>query len=245
MSTFVDVAKAEAYLHVQLTHPGSAGSPPPVGPFVTISRQSGTGGSALAQALLERFGEIDPGASWQLHHGNLIEEALRSNNLPPQLARFLPEDRIPQLDGAVGELVGLHPDLWDLVDKTNEFIRHLARAGHAILLGRGANFAAAGIRHGLHVRLVASEQYRAMCTARWLGVPQNVAQTHNTVRDHARARYVRSTFDADVADPLAYDLVLNVETMPREAVIDVIALALAARQPAAAVGAHAGEIAPV
>ncbi len=229
MSTFVDVAKAEAYLHIQLTHPGSAGAPPPVGPFITISRQSGTGGSAIAQALMERITEPEAAPPWALYHGNLIEETLRSHHLPPQLARFLPEDRIHRLDGAVGELVGLHPDLWDLVDKTNEFIRHVAREGRVILLGRGANFATAGLPHGLHVRLVASESFRAACTARWLGVSPAAAHTHNSLRDAARRRYVRSTFGTDVDDPLAYDLVLNVESLPREAILRLILDAAAGR----------------
>ena len=174
--------------------------------------------------------ESDAVRPWLMYHGNLIEETLRTNHLPPQLARFLPEDRIRRVDGALGELVGLHPDLWELVDKTNEFIRHVAREGHAILLGRGANFATAGVPHGLHVRLVASENFRAVCTARWLGVPANVARTHNALRDAARRRYVRATFGTDVDDPLSYDLVLNVEMLPREALLQLIVEAAEARR---------------
>jgi cytidylate kinase len=215
--------KAESYLNIQLTHSGPGGIPSPVGPFVTISRQSGTGGTALAHVLAERLPRVETDTPWTVYSANLIEEMLRSNDLPVQLARFLPEDRISEVDSSLGEIVGLHPNLWNLVAKSNDLIRELARAGHAIVLGRGANFATAKIPHGVHVRLVAPPTHRAACTARWLSIALDDAARHNARRDAARQRYVRATFDADVADPAAYDLVLNVAQVPLETAVDIIA----------------------
>lgn len=218
MSDFSVIEKAEAYLNIHLTHSGPPGSPEPVGPFVTISRESGTGGTHFANLLALRLPIGDSGQPWSVYSGNLIEEMLRTNNLPTQLARYLPEDRIHAFDASVGELVGLHPDLWTLVEKTNELIRRLARAGHAILLGRGGAFATTGLRHAVHLRLVASEAYRAACTARWLSLDPESAAVHNRMRDAARRRYVRSTFGANISDPTAYDLVIDVERVaPAEA----------------------------
>lgn len=215
--------KAEAYLSVHLTHSGPGGAAQSVGPFVTISRESGAGGTSLARFLAERLPRHEDSHPWAVYSANLIEEMLRTNELPAHLARFLPEDRVSEIDSAVGELVGLHPSLWVLVQKTNELIRRLARAGHAILLGRGANFATEGIPHGVHVRLVAPPKWRAERTARWLALPQDAAELHNARRDAARGRYVRSTFDADVADPTAYDLVINTAQVPIETSVDIIA----------------------
>ena len=239
MSDFSTMHRAEAYLAVHLTHAGPAGTARTDGPFVTISRESGTAGSTLAQALLESLAREKTERPWAVYSGNLIEEMLRTNDLPPHLARFLPEDRIPEFDASVGEFVGLHPNLWALVAKTNELIRQLARAGHAIILGRGAAFATAGIRHGVHVRLVASEQHRAACTARWLALSPENALMHNAARNGARRRYVRATFNADIADPTAYDLVLNAERLSLETMAQFIAQLVEQAQAArTAAGSH-------
>lgn len=221
--------KAEAYLNIQLTHSGPGGAPQPVGPFVTISRESGTDGTALARALAERL-PAGEGHPWEVYSGNLIEEMLRTNNLPPQLARFLPEDRISEVDASVGEVVGLHPNLWMLVAKTNDLVRRLARSGHAILLGRGANFATLDLPHGIHLRLVARPAFRDAHAARALGISLAEATARNAERDAARQRYVRATFNANIADPTAYDLVINVAQVPFAAMVDLVVNYVAAHE---------------
>ncbi len=225
--------KAEAYLQVHLTHSGPGGTAQSAGPFVTISRESGAGGTTLARTLAERLPREEDIHPWTVYSANLIEEMLRTNQLPPHLARFLPEDRVSEIDSAVGELVGLHPSLWVLVQKTNDLIRQLACAGHAILLGRGANFATVGINHGVHVRLVAPEQWRAQRTARWLGMDVDAAALHNARRDAARQRFVRATFDSNVADPTAYDLVINSAQVPVDTTVEIIAGFVRAHQRSA------------
>lgn len=231
--------KAEAYLHIHLTHSGPGGAPQPVGPFVTLSRESGTDGAALARALAERLPAGD-GHPWAVYSGNLIEEMLRNNHLPPHLARYLPEDRISELEASVGEVVGLHPSLWMLVAKTNELMRQLARSGHAILLGRGANFATLDLPHGIHVRLVARPAYRDAHAARALGISLGAATARNAERDAARQRYVRATFSANIADPTAYDLVINVAQVPFAVMVEMVVNYVAAHEHHlhAAVGTH-------
>ncbi len=234
MKTLPIFQKAEAYLNIHLTHTGPGGTPHSVGPFITISREAGTGGTALAQALAERLPAGDE-RPWEVYSGNLIEEMLRTNDLPPHLARFLPEDRISEVDASVGEVVGLHPNLWMLVAKTNELIRRLARGGHAILLGRGSNFATLDLPNGVQVRLVASSAYRDARVARLQSLDVAEAATRNAARDAARQRYVRATFNANGADPTTYDLVINVSQIPFEMMVDLIANYVAAheRNPAA------------
>jgi hypothetical protein len=232
MSTGPNIERAEAYINVHLAHSGPAGEAHPAGPFVTLSRECGTGGMRLAQALAERLQRTGDGHAWCVYGGNLIEEMLRTNQLPPQLARFLPEDRVSEFDASVGELVGLHPNLWVLTAKSNELMRRLARAGHAILVGRGANFATGEIDRGVHVRLVASEGFRAGQTARRLSLPLDAAREHNLRRDAARQRYVRATFGADIADAAVYTVVLNVEHLSVECMAAFVASLVGERQHA-------------
>jgi cytidylate kinase len=215
--------KAEAYLSIHLSHAGPGGVIKAPGPFVTISRESGAGGSAVARALLDRLQLDKPADRWAVYSANLIDEMLLSAGLPAQLARFLPEDRISEIEASIGEIVGLHPNLWTLIDRTNELIRRLARDGNAIFLGRGARFATAGIANGVHVRLVAPTPVRAQRSARWLGVDEKAGALHNGRRDAARARYVHSNFEGDVTNPSEYDVIFNTATIPVSTIVEIIA----------------------
>lgn len=221
MNTLPFLEKAEAYLHAHLPHHGRDADAGSVASYVTLSREAGTGGSALALALAARLSTEDQ--RWTVHSGNLIEEMLSTNNLPPHLAQFLPEDRISEIDASVGEIVGLHPNLWALIRKTNELMCQLARGGHVILLGRGARFATADAAPGIHLRLVGDSALRAAHTSRLRGISFEMAEAENAARDAARRRYVRANFGADVTDPGAYDLVINAARVPLPVIVTMVA----------------------
>jgi len=225
------LGRAEAYLNVHLSRSGQGHfNPDAPGPFVTISRESGSGGSSLAQALAPRLERELPGdAPWTIFDRNIVEAMLESRNLSARVARFLPEDKVSEIDASIGELIGLHPNIWNLIQRTNDMIRELARAGHVIFVGRGANFATGGIANGIHVRLVAPVEVRAERMARQLGVTYDTAVLHNSRTDAARRSYVRSVFDADIDRASAYDLMLNVGSMSIEQAAEQVAVALRSR----------------
>lgn len=233
MNTHPGLETAGAFVHA---HAGSTSTPwvaKTEGPFITLSRESGAGGSSLARAVALRLNQTAPESQqWTVYTGNLIEEMLQSNRLSPHLARFLPEDKVSEIAASVGELVGLHPNLWELVQKTNDLIRHLARGGHAIVVGRGANFATAGIANGVHVRLVASPDVRARHMAQLKQMDEADACAFNAKRDQARERYVRTHFNANIHDPTAYDLVIDSGRVRLEEASELLANLVAARTPA-------------
>ena len=232
MKTHPGLETAGSYLNIQMGTTGTPWAGKPDGPFVTISRESGACGSSLARALALRLNAHAPAhAQWTVYTGNLIEEMLQNHNLSPRLARFLPEDKISEISASVGELVGLHPNLWDLVQKNNELIRRLARSGHAIFVGRGANFATELINHGVHVRLVGPAEHRARHMARLQQMNEAVTLAYNAKRDLARERYVRTNFNADIKDPTAYDLVIDTGRVHLTEASELIASLVHARTP--------------
>jgi len=232
MKTHPGLETAGAYLHAHIGNTGTPWAGKAEGPFVTISRESGAGGSSLARAVALRLNSHLPEQTqWTVYTGNLIEEMLQSHQLSPRLARFLPEDKIPEISAAVGELVGLHPNLWDLVQKANELMRRLARSGFAILVGRGANFATAGIAHGVHVRLVGPVSHRAKHSARLEQMDEADAVSYNAKRDAARERYVGTHFNANIADPTAYDLVIDTSRVHLSEATELVATLVFSRMP--------------
>jgi cytidylate kinase len=227
------LGRAEAYLNAHLSHSASSQIRQTTGPFVTISRQSGSGAAAFAEALAPRLEHEFPGPSpWVVFDRNLVEAMLQSRHLSPRIAQFLPEDRVSEIETSIGELIGLHPNIWNLIQRTNEMMRELARAGHAVIVGRGSNFATRGVAQGVHVRLVAPAEYRAAQMARELGTTVAAATAHNVRTDAARRAHVRSVFDADLREPSAYDLSINVATVPREQAVEMTIGLLHARMTA-------------
>lgn len=232
MNTHPSIEKAQSYLHLQLGDSRPPWANASEGPFVTLSRESGAGGSSLARILADVLNQQQPSdGPWSVYDANLIEAMLQANSLEPRIARYLPEDSVSEIHASVGELVGLHPSLWQLTQKTNEMIRKLARTGRAILVGRGANYAAASIANGVHVRLVASVSHRAATMAKQQQITEEEARSLNVRQDAARERYVRSTFNAEVGAPHAYDLVIATDRVPLTQAAEMIASLVRIRTP--------------
>lgn len=227
---------AEAYINVQLTRPGRSPGSRTTGPFVTVSRESGTGGSTFASKLAAHLDQEVGGESpWTVFDRNIVEAMLQSGHLSPRLARFLPEDKVSEINASIGEFVGLHPNIWSMTQRTNDLMRQLAHAGNVVLVGRGANCATDGIPNGLHIRLVASPDHRARHMANQLGITPEEAADRNLRTDTARRNYVRSVFESDISRASSYDLIINIGTVPMDLAVEM-AVTLVRSRVMAAVG---------
>jgi cytidylate kinase len=196
---------------------------------ITISRQTGSGGHAVAEKLVERLQSQEPADSrpWVVFDRNLVEKVLEDHNLPACLAKFMPEDRISQVSDTMDELFGLHPPSWILVRQTSETILRLAQLGHVILIGRGSNVITRKLPHVLHVRLVGSLEQRMKRLQELDGLNYKEALRVADCEDLARRRYLKQFFDKRIDDPLLYHLVINTDLISLDEAARMIALAVA------------------
>jgi len=197
---------------------------------VTISRETGAGGHAIAVRLAECLQALSPKGSppWTVFDRNLIEQVLEDHHLPARLAEHLPEDTSSQLDDILDDLFGLRPDSWTVVQETAETILRLAMLGHVILIGRAAAVVTARLPHVLHVRLVAPFEVRVERVQADRKLSRKEAVEVVRREDRGRARYWKRYYGADIADPLLYHLVLNTGRLSCEAAVAVIVQALRA-----------------
>lgn len=218
-------------LHARLRTPRTGSAPgrnPEIRPFLTLSRETGAGASTLGRELvplLEREFKA-PGHPWVLLDRDLLTHALTHHQLPTSLAAFLPEDRVSEIRAAIGELVGLHPSLWQLEQQVAEAILQLAHVGQVIFVGRAAHLVTRDVPGGLHVRLVAPLEVRIARIARLLDCGHEKAAAHIAEHDEARRRYVRKNFSRETDDPRDYDLVLNTARVTPPAAARVVLAAL-------------------
>ena len=234
-------------LHARLRNPSQPqafGPHSEIQPFITISRETGAGATTLGRELIplldREFGA--EGHGWAFLDRDLLAHALTHHQLPVRLAQFIPEDRVSEIRAAVGELVGLHPSLWQLEQKVAEAILQLAHLGRVIFAGRAAHLITRSLAGGLHVRLVASMESRVPRVANLLRCSPDAALAHIEKNDNARRRFVRTNFGEDIDNCHLYDVVLNTDQLSPATAGRIVIAALGDRLEEAHARAQASAI---
>ena len=198
------------YLEALSTHRLKDGEkPPPVRPFLTISREVGAGGRSVGQKVVNILNASSHEVPWTMFDKELIEVVREQHNLPENVARYMTEASVNDITDFVGEMLGLHPSSFELVRKTNETIITLARLGNTAIVGRGGNLLTRGMAGGFHVRLVAPMEWRLQHLQEIQKLSEKEASARLNNTDNNRRKYVRDHFDTDVEDILEYDCVIN------------------------------------
>ncbi len=185
--------------------------PPAVRRAVTISRQAGCGAVLVAEKVAKYLDEhaLIPGVKWTIFDRQLMIKVLEDHKLPTHLLKILPEDRTSYVQDTLADIFNVHPTADKMVKLIAETVLHLAEAGNAIIVGRGANIVTAKLPHVLHVRLVADLDDRIERVCQEYNKTPEAARRYCLEEDPARTRYMRSYFNTDINDPLHYHLVIN------------------------------------
>jgi len=221
--TFMKIDVFSSYLQSQAAVPAKAREPRLA---ITISREVGAGGRTIAELVAQRLAALEktPATSpWAVFDANLAKQVLEDHKLPLELERFVTEDARLSIEGIVEEVLKLHPAAWTLVEHTTKTILRLASLGHAIVVGRGGNVITARLANVFHVRLVAPLAMRIRHTAEFYHLNEAEAVKFVKEHDHARRRYVRRYFNAEIDDPTLYDATLNTGRFGFAGAADVIA----------------------
>ena len=197
-------------------------------PTVTISRQAGCGALVVAEKLAALLQARSPKGAppWTVFDRNLMEKVLKDHNLPARLAKFLPEDRMTELQDIMDEVFGLHPPSWTVVHQITETILQLAELGGAILIGRAGNVITAKLPNVFHVRLVAPLEDRVEHAQEFYSMTKKAAREFCLKEDRGRRRYLKKYFDADVDDPLLQHLTINTGLVSYDEAARIVAEAM-------------------
>ena len=188
-------------------------------PVVTISREPGSGGRIVAQKLAERLG-------FEVFHQEVLHEMAKEARISERMLKSLDERGLSILEDWIASLVDSR-HLWP-----DEYLHHLlhvigtiGKLGHAVVVGRGANFILPAERR-FRVRIIAPRKLRIQHVAREFGLTEKDAERRIIKTESDRQAFVRKYFYADIADPTNYDLVVNTETFNLDHAVDVIAAAM-------------------
>ena len=196
---------------------------------VTVGREYGSGGAAVAGALAARLG-------FQLLDRKLIEQIARAAHIDPALAERL-DEHVDSWAARVARALRFGPfeavspvggeeilDAHRLQALTAAVIEEAAQAGGCVIVGRGAQCLLQGRADVFHVFVYAPREERARRLRERLGPGADVEFALDEV-DRERAAYTRRYFNENRLDPHLYHLMVNA-AMGEDAAVSTILTAL-------------------
>ncbi|HMQ78365.1 MAG TPA: cytidylate kinase-like family protein [Ignavibacteria bacterium] len=221
---FVDLSKS--YLFCQLKRnelTKSEGYHPRLLPFITISREAGTGESAITNTLLDELSSKQPSGEcpWTLYDKDLVKRVVQDYNLTG-IQGLLPERKFSDIQTMFEELFGLHPTKREMAHNISKSIIKLADMGNVIIVGRGSFYITRHHRNGLHIRLIGSLQQRVKHMVDEYTLTLKQAEEYIKKEDCQRHDYVKKLFGVDLNDPHHYDLVINTDKLLPQEIIALI-----------------------
>ncbi len=184
-------------------------------PVITISVEPGSGGRVIAQGLAKRLG-ID------LFDRDIVKEISESARISGVVIETMEKDRLSGIKDFISSLVNdryLWPGVY--LDHLMKVVAAIASHGNAIIVGRGANFLIPA-EDRLSVRVIAPLDVRVKNVAKEFGVTREEAKRRVINRENRRSAFIRQSFNADVADPRNYDLVVNTQKLDLDASLGAV-----------------------
>jgi cytidylate kinase len=187
--------------------------------IVTLSREPGSGGRIIAGRLAEKLG-ID------IFHQEVIHQIAKSADVSETVLETLDERGLNTLEHWISSLVHerhLWPDRY--MQHLMKVIGTIGNHGRAVIVGRGANFVLPPEKR-FAVRIVAPQAWRIENVSREFDLLPNEAKRRVLQTESDRRGFIRKYFNADIADPTNYDLVINTATLNLDDAANVISAAL-------------------
>jgi cytidylate kinase len=201
-----------AHLAAQMM-PGPDPAERRVHPFVTISRQTGTGGHALADAMLEVFAEqddVDLFGGWRVYDRSICEMVVQDKRFAGSLDLLVEEEYRSKANDFFHQMLRSTADQTMVMNRVFVVVRAIAGMGKAVIVGRGGSHVTKDLPNGVSLRVVAPEDVRIARAMDVHDLSEKEARAGSRKRDADRARLIRSHFTADINDPTGYDVTWNV-----------------------------------
>lgn len=205
--------------------------------IVTISRQMGSGGDAIARGVAHALGLrlVDQGVINQAAIGagvprgaieelgyegqrSLVERVLSIVYEMPAIPTTLDKDA-PVTPTTPGSFLSpsqrpMSVSMHEYARMADMVIRDLAHGGDVIIVGRGGRIVLQDVPGVLHVLVVASPARRETTLMAREGIGRQEATVRLRASDRARANYLKRYHGAYWLDPTLYDLTINTDGLP-------------------------------
>jgi cytidylate kinase len=184
-------------------------------PVITISRLPGSGADTLAKQLSEDL-NID------LFDNEIVEEVAKSAHVSEAVIATLDEQDRSMLDDWIGAM-GEKSHLW-----SDEYLSHLTKVvgtiaahGHAVIVGRGIGYILPS-EICLRLLIVAPMDVRVRNVMYAYNVTYEEAEKRIIKTEKDRRAFIKKYFNAELDDPVNYDLTLNTAHYNVKAAVNIV-----------------------
>ena len=185
------------------------------GPFLTVSRDAGSGGAEVAQRVGERLG-------WAVLDKGLVNRLAGDLELEPRALEVLDETRANWFSETLLNLFNSRlVAQQEYVERVGNVCALVASSDPVVIVGRGAHLILPR-QLGFCVRVIASRPSRVTTLSEAEGLDQSTAEKRIDEIDADRRGFIRRNFRKDLDDAALYDLIINTDTFGVEGSADVI-----------------------
>lgn len=191
-------------------------------PVITISREFGARGHALAEVLADRIG-------FTLWDHNLVQAIAEGSGSDAAIVELLDERHRKAMDEMVfAAVIGAEHSTTRYFRALVRVLRAIEQKGGSVIVGRGAAYICKA-SNSLNVRVVCPFDERIRKYAERESISIEQAERIVTERDRERAAFVRHHMRRDVNDASDYDVVVNASSYDHEEMTEIVLTAYEAR----------------
>ena len=202
----------------QRTEADRIGERPGDWPVITVSREFGAQGAALAAIVGQRLG-------FKVWDKELLQAIAEEGGGDEALLRSLDEHRRRNIDDAVrGILMGTRHTNMQYLRALLRVVKTIAFHGKSIIVGRGANYILAP-EACLRVRVVCPLEQRVRGYALRQQISEQEARKIVEKMDIERAKFIQKSFKRPLDIAADYDLILNTGTYTLDQLANLVMLA--------------------
>lgn len=177
---------------------------PPFFPLITISREYG----ALGAALAKKLGKTTGFDIWDKKLLGAIAEDLNSDQ---KLLETLDERRKRDIEDAASAFIGkVHTNV-SYLRSLIRVVKTIEEHGRGIIVGRGANYICEK-HENLKIRLVRPFKSRVEHIANEQNIPMKEARELVKKKEQEREDFIKRNFYKDLTNASDFDLIINMDT---------------------------------
>lgn len=185
-------------------------------PYVAISREAGVDASEIAEAIAYKCG-------WTVLDRELLDYMVQQYHWSRIAIDYVDERTVSWFHETFGKWLDEQlVTQAEFVHRVGKIVLLAAQHESMVFVGRGSQFILPR-EVGLAVRVIAPRKQRVQRIMVRRKCNRRDAEKFVDDTDKGRADFVQRYFRRDVADPHLYDLVINLEHMPRQVAVELIA----------------------
>ncbi len=192
-----------------------------LGPFITISRQTGCNGTGIAIDLVKALKARNK--VWRFINKDILEKSANKLGIDKSKIHYVfKSQKKSHIDDVLSALSSKYYKSDRIVRKTiTEVLQYFAKTGNVIIVGRAGVATTASIKNGLHLRLTAPYEWRLNSLKRRKGFENMNVAAFIKKHDLKKTKLIEDFCEKKISD-IHFDLTINCAAFTRQQIISII-----------------------